>query len=196
MRQKSDFFDIFLKFQKSVENQFSKKIKIFQCVGGGEYQSKHFVQHLENCGKQRELSCPGTLEQNGVAERKHRHIVETGLTMIFHANIPKILWVEAFSTATFLINRLPSKVLAMDSPFYKLHNRHPDYSILKVFGPRCFPYLKDKTSNKFHHKSYPCVFIGYSPIHKEFRCYHPSSRKVFISRHVVFDENTITCANS
>lgn len=98
LKKKSEFFTTFLKFQSLVENQFSRKIKIFQSDGGGEFQSAKFIEHLEQCGIQRQVSCPSTPEQNGVAERKHRHIVETGLTMLFHATLPRFLWVEAFLT--------------------------------------------------------------------------------------------------
>ncbi|GKV27237.1 hypothetical protein SLEP1_g36430 [Rubroshorea leprosula] len=60
-----------------VANQFHKSIKIFQCDGGGEFSSSAFIKHLEDYGIKQQVSCPGTPEQNGVAERKHRHIVET-----------------------------------------------------------------------------------------------------------------------
>uniref|UniRef100_A0A2N9F7M8 Reverse transcriptase Ty1/copia-type domain-containing protein n=1 Tax=Fagus sylvatica TaxID=28930 RepID=A0A2N9F7M8_FAGSY len=73
----------------------------------------------------------GTPEQNGIAERKHRHIVETGLTMLLHAQLPKYLWVDAFTTAVYLINRLPSSVIQMQTPFYKLYGTHPTYASLK-----------------------------------------------------------------
>uniref|UniRef100_A0A2N9GBB0 Integrase catalytic domain-containing protein n=1 Tax=Fagus sylvatica TaxID=28930 RepID=A0A2N9GBB0_FAGSY len=74
----------------------------------------------------------GTPEQNGIAERKHRHIVETGLTMLLHAQLPKYLWVDAFTTAVYLINRLPSSVIQMQTPFYKLYGTHPTYASLKL----------------------------------------------------------------
>ncbi|OIT38994.1 hypothetical protein A4A49_56276, partial [Nicotiana attenuata] len=69
------------------------------------------------------------------------------------------------------------------------HSRiiNPDYNTLKVFGCRCFPYLKGHNKNKFQPKTFPCVFIGYSLLHKGYRCYHAQSRKVFISRRVIFD---------
>jgi transposase InsO family protein len=89
LKKKSDFFSTFLIFQHMVENQFGSKIKIFQCDGGGEFELKDFLSHLETNGIVRHVSCPGTPEQNGVAERKHGHIVETGLTMLFHAQLPK-----------------------------------------------------------------------------------------------------------
>uniref|UniRef100_A0A2N9I9N7 CCHC-type domain-containing protein n=1 Tax=Fagus sylvatica TaxID=28930 RepID=A0A2N9I9N7_FAGSY len=146
-------------------------------------------------GKAPHVSCPGTPEQNGVAERKHRHIVETGLTMLFHARLPKNLWIEAFMTAVYLINRLPSSTIAMATPFFKLHGVNPDYNSLKVFGCRCFPYLRDYAKNKFEPKSYPCIFLGYSPIHKGYRCLHPPTKRVYLSRHVVFDEDIFPYAD-
>ncbi|RVX21294.1 Retrovirus-related Pol polyprotein from transposon RE1 [Vitis vinifera] len=65
--------------------------------------------------------CPYTPSQNGIAERKHRHVTETGLTLMFHARVPLSLWVEAFSTAVFLINRLPSPSLAGKTPYELLN---------------------------------------------------------------------------
>ncbi|KAH0764298.1 hypothetical protein KY285_000169 [Solanum tuberosum] len=88
-------------------------LKSLKFDGGGEFIQTDFIKHLEDCGIVRHISCPNTPEQNGVAERKHRHIVETGLTLLLHANLPLFLWVEAFVTAVFLINRLPSSVLKM-----------------------------------------------------------------------------------
>ena len=78
-----------------METQLERKIKIFQFDGGGEFALKLFINHLQICGITQHVSCPCTLEQNGVVERKHRHISETTLTMMFHAKIPLSLWVEA-----------------------------------------------------------------------------------------------------
>ncbi|KAH9669465.1 retrovirus-related pol polyprotein from transposon RE1 [Citrus sinensis] len=189
LKNKSDLFDVFIKFQKQVENRFDKRIKIFQSDGGGEFISNEFQSHLSQCGIQHQLSCPATPEQNGVAERKHRHIVETGLTMLFHANMPLQYWVDAFSTAVYVINKLPSSTLNMKTPFYKLFGINFDYRGLRSFGCRCFPYLRIYRKNKFSPKTYPCVFIGYSPSHKGYRCLYPPTNKVYISRHVIFDEN-------
>ena len=195
LKHKSDFFKTFLSFQRMVENQFNSKIKIFQCDGGGEFELQEFLTHLDTNGIVKHVSCPGTPEQNGIAERKHRHLVETGLTMLLHAQLPQYLWVDAFTTAVYLINRLPSSVLQMKTSFYKLYGTHPTYASLKVFGCRCFPYLRDYSKNKFGAKSYPCVFLGYSPTHKGYRCLHPPSKRVYLSRHVVFDETIFPYAN-
>lgn len=82
------------------------------------------------------------------------------MTMLFHSGLPKFLWVEAFTTATFLINRLSSS-LNIGTPYYRLHGSHPNYSILRVFGSRCYLYTWDTKTNKFDVKIVPCIFIGY-----------------------------------
>ena len=90
-----------------VEKQFSKEVKIFKCDGGGKFIQTDLIQHLEDQVIVRYVSCPNTPSQNGVAEIKHRHIVETGLALLLHANLHLFLWVEAFLTVVFLIYRLP-----------------------------------------------------------------------------------------
>lgn len=135
-----------------VERQFERKIKIFQSDGGGEFQKSEFLMHLSENGIVHQMSCPKTPEQNGVVERKHRHVVEHGLALLFHANVPKKYWVDAFMTSVFLINRTPSEKLKMKSPFSLLFGKEPDYSSLRVFGSRCFPYLREYAKNKFEPK--------------------------------------------
>ena len=78
---------------------------------------------MEDNGIVRHISCLKTPEQNGVAERKHRHLVETDLNLLLHANLPLFLWVEAFLTTIFLINRLSSLVLKMVTPFVRLYRK-------------------------------------------------------------------------
>ena len=104
LKRKSDFYQIFLTFQAMVEKQFQKKIQVFHSDNGGEFSKQEFIDHLLHHGIIHLLSCPGTPEQNSVAERKHRHVVELGLAMMLHVSIPKKFWVEAFLTSTFLIN--------------------------------------------------------------------------------------------
>uniref|UniRef100_A0A2N9EXT0 Uncharacterized protein n=1 Tax=Fagus sylvatica TaxID=28930 RepID=A0A2N9EXT0_FAGSY len=131
---------------------------------------------------------------NSVAERKHRHVVELGLAMLLHASAPKYLWVEAFLTATFLINRLPSPSLGMHSPCFLLHQKKPTYDFLRTFGSQCFPYLRSYAKDKLEPRSLPCIFVGYSDKHKGYRCLHLSTGRVYTSRHVVFDETSFPFA--
>ncbi|PRQ50961.1 putative RNA-directed DNA polymerase [Rosa chinensis] len=125
-----------------------------------------------------------------MAERKHRHIIELTRTLFAQSSLPFKFWVEVVQTSVFLINRLPASSLNFDSPFQKLFHNAPDYYFLKSYGCACYPWLKPYSSHKFDSRSRRCVFIGYGTQHKGYRCLDPVSGKVYISRHVTFDENT------
>ncbi|KAF7151058.1 hypothetical protein RHSIM_Rhsim02G0101600 [Rhododendron simsii] len=105
---KSDVFNIFSKFQAMVERQFSSKIKSVQTDWGGEFRKLN--SYFATLGILHRLPCPHTHEQNGSIERRHRHVVETGLALLAHASIPHKYWQFAFETAVYLINRMPSRV--------------------------------------------------------------------------------------
>ena len=154
--------------QRYIDTQFSSKIKSFQCDGGTEFTNNKFQSHLQYCGIVLLLACPYTPSQNGIAERKHRHVTETGLTLMFHALVLLSLWVEAFSTTVFLINRLPSSLLDGKTPYELFFGKQPDYSMLLTFRCLCFPHLKDYSPNKLSPKSASCIFLGYSTLHKGF----------------------------
>ncbi len=84
---------------------------------------------------------------------------------------------------------MPTPLLKNNSPFAVLFNSQPDYSSLRVFGCACWPNLRPYTSNKLQPRSMECIFLGCSPIHKGYKCYHVSSSRIYISRDVVFNEN-------
>ena len=154
---------------------------------GGEYQklnaffTKIGISHL--------VSCPHAHQQNGAAERKHRHIVEVGLALLSHAHMPLKFWDEAFLTATYLINRLPSKVINFFTPLERLFKQQPDYNWLHIFGCACWPNLRPYNSHKLQFRSKRCAFLGYSNLHKGYKCLDISSGRVYISRDVIFDES-------
>lgn len=190
LKFKSDFFSVFKILQSLVETQLQQRILQFQCDGGGEFVSSAFLSHLAERGIKQLMSCPHTPQQNGVSERKHRHITELGTTLMFCSKVPQQLWVEAFFTANFLGNLLPSSVLNDRlSPYEALHGKAPDYTSLRAFGCKCFPYLRPYMKNKLDPKSLVSVFLGYNEKYKGYRCFYPPTGKVFISRHVLFDES-------
>jgi hypothetical protein len=103
--------------------------------------------------------------------------------------MPLKFWDEAFLTATYLINLLPSKVINFDTPIQRLLKETPDYSSLRVFGCACWPNLRPYNAHKLSFRSTRCVFLGYSSRHKGFKCLEPSTGRVYISRDVTFDES-------
>jgi transposase InsO family protein len=87
LHTKSEVYECFIKFKLLVEKQFSSSIKQLQSDGGGEYTSLHFQAFLTKHGILHRKSCPYTSQQNGLAEKKLRHILETGLTLLAHSHL-------------------------------------------------------------------------------------------------------------
>ena len=162
LRFKSDVFHIFQQYKALVENLFSSKIQQLQSDNGGEYLSNDFKSFLTKHGIHHRLACPYTSQQNGIAERKHRHIQETGLTLLAKAHLPNKYWTDAFLTVIFLINRLPTKVLHNLSPYFVLHKNMPSYTSLRTFGCTCYPYLRPYENHKLSFRSKQCIFLGYA----------------------------------
>ena len=181
LKLKSDFYDTFIQFQNFVENQYSTRIKIFQSDGGAEFTSNCFKAHLRTSRIHHQLSCPYTPAQNDCVERKHCHVTETGLAMLFHSHTSPRFWVDAFSIATYIINRLPTPLLKGKSPFELLYGSPPNYENFHPFGCRVYPCLRDYMPTKFSPHSIPCIFMGYRSFYKGFRCLDPTTSKLYIT---------------
>jgi hypothetical protein len=108
LETKSEVCATFLRFKQLVETYFTTKIVFVQSDNGGEFSP--LKTSLTSMGIQYRLSCPHTHHQMRTIEIKHRHIVETRLSLLVTASIPLTFWDSAFETATYLVNRLPSKV--------------------------------------------------------------------------------------
>jgi len=142
------------------------------------------------------LICPHTHEQNGTVERRHRHIIEIGLTLLGQCSALLRFWNYAFESSVYLINRMPTLVLQNTSLFGCLFRRTPDYTFLCTFGCLCFPFLRPYHAHKLDFRSSPCVFLGYSSSHLGYRCLDLESDRIYVSRHVHFHENIFPFAKS
>lgn len=110
------------------------------------------------------------VQQNGFVERKHRHIVKTRLALLAQASLPFTYWADAFDIVVYLINLLSSPKLDNKTLFYNVYHRDLDYHFLKVFRCECFPNLRPYNQCKLNYHSTSCLFLGYSSIHKEYKC--------------------------
>lgn len=137
---------------------------------------------------------PTYLEQNGCAERKHRHIVETTRSLLTHASIPLSFWPRAFEHVVYTINRLPLSYVHNRTPYEVLFQAKPYFHDLRIFGCLCYPWLKLYAKNKLdsHFKAY--IFLGHSKVHKGNKCFDISSQKLYISRRVIFCEQVFLFA--
>jgi hypothetical protein len=143
-----------------------------------------------------QFSYPGAHAQNGIAERKHHHILETSRPLLLSSELPPHFWAEAISTAVFLINRQPSSVLHRCTPYERLFGHSSHYSHLRCFRCVCFVLLPPRERTKLTAQSVECVFLGYSTEHKGYRCYDPVACRMRISQDVTFDESHSYCPHS
>ncbi|WZZ44914.1 hypothetical protein YC2023_041173 [Brassica napus] len=185
---KDRVLDAFKNFQSYVTNHYNAKIKIFRSDNGGEYTGQAFKLHLSQHGILHQTSCPYTPQQNGVAERKNRHLMEVARSMMFQTNVPKKFWSDAVTTACYLINRTPTLILQGLSPFEVLNRYKPSLEHMKIFRCLCFVMVPGELRNKLEARSSKAMFVGYSSSQKGYKCYDPNTRRVLVSREVKFVE--------
>ncbi|CAL9245815.1 unnamed protein product [Arabidopsis halleri] len=196
LRRKSETFSKFLHFSAHIATQFKAQIKNFQCDngGGGEYNNTQFHSHFATHGINVRFSCPHSSQQNGKSERMIRTINNAIRTLLFQARLPPSYWVEALHAAVHVLNITPSKAIHNQIPFQLLFQKQPTYEHLRVFGCLCFPNINHSNLTKLSARSTPCLFLGYPSQHRGYRCMDLKTRKIIISRHVIFDETKFPAA--
>nr|XP_016480837.1 PREDICTED: uncharacterized protein LOC107801933 [Nicotiana tabacum] len=132
-------------------------------------------------------SCPYTPQQNGIVERKHRHILDTTRALKFQGSIPMKCWGICVNVAVYLINRFPSKTLGGKVPFELLHCRKASLLHLRVIGCLCYATNLPK-EEKFTERAKTSVLMGYSATQKGYILLDLQTRQLFTSRDVVFRE--------
>ncbi|KAG6500760.1 hypothetical protein ZIOFF_040613 [Zingiber officinale] len=188
VKHKSETFSIFLDFKKIVEGELGRKIKTLRTDNGGKFCSNEFLSFCRDNGIKRELSCLDTPQQNGVAERKIRHLVETCKSWLHAKKLPKELWAEGMNCATHVINRAPLSSTNNKAPYELLYGVKPNVKHFRVFGSLCYVHLQDSQRSKLDAKAVKCVFVGYDERRKGWRCLDPTTNKCVVSRNVIFDE--------
>ena len=113
---------------------------------------------------------------------------------MFHMNVPKYLWRDAILTSCYLINRMPTRVLHYETPLQTLKHIFPNTRLtsdlpLKIFGCTVFVHVPAHFRSKFDPRAEKCIFLGYAPNKKGYKCFNPTTRKIYVSMDVNFLEN-------
>ena len=144
---------------------------------------------MHSYGTVHHLTCPGTSQQNGRAERKLRHILDTVRALLLFAKVPAPFWGEVALHAVHAINRILSPVIHNQTPYEHLFGSPLDCRHLRSFGSACFVLLQPHEHNKLEPRSRFCCFPGYGETQKEYRCYDLVSHRLRVSCNVVFWEH-------
>ncbi|GJV35730.1 retrovirus-related pol polyprotein from transposon TNT 1-94 [Tanacetum coccineum] len=152
LKNKAEVYDRFTAFYAMIQTQFQKSIQVVRSDNGGEYMNSQMNLFFQSKGIVHQTTCPHTPEQNGVAERKNRLLLEMTRALIIESNAPNFFWPEALATATYLINRLPTKILKMKTPLETLSEYHTLPQVLtlepKVFGCTVFAHIPKSYRDK------------------------------------------------
>ncbi|KAH9754460.1 hypothetical protein KPL71_015451 [Citrus sinensis] len=187
LKTKDEVLEKFKRWKVLVENQTNLKVKVLRTDNGLEYCNKLFEDYCENNGILRHKTVTYTPQQNGLAERMNRTLMEKVRCLLIHSKLPKTLWAEALNTACYLVNRSPSTAIGCKTPMELWLGRVADYSKLRIFGCEAYAHVKQR---KLEARALKCRFLGYPEGVKGYRlwCTDFKPPKCIISRDVTFNE--------
>ncbi|CAI7746426.1 unnamed protein product, partial [Closterium sp. NIES-53] len=154
---------------------------------GGEFSSDLLRDFCRGEGITQSFMLPDSPQQNGIAERRIGLVMEVARTSMIHAVAPHFLWPFAVRYAAHQLNLWPRVSLPETSPTLRWTGKVGDASVFRVWGSRAF--VRDTSAVKLSARAIPCVFLGFVPDVPGWQFYHPTSRRVFPSQDVTFDES-------
>ncbi|KAI5324552.1 hypothetical protein L3X38_033625 [Prunus dulcis] len=192
LKNKHDVASILPEFYTMVSTKFHARVKVFRTDNGGEYVNNTLASFFLAQGIIHQMTTPFTPLQNGVSERKNRQLLEVARSFMLDMSVSHHLWGHAVLSATYLINRTPSRVLDFKTPHDVFGDHVFPVSISKlppkVFRCVVYVHVYSHQRSKLDHCALRCVFIGYSSTQKGYKCYHPPTQKVHVTLDVTFHE--------
>ena len=189
LKEKSEAFVKFKSFKALAEQETKKVITTFRSDRGGEFTSREFDDFCSKNGIKRHLTAPYSPQQNGVVERRNRTLLEMTRSILKHMNVPNRFWGEAVRHATYLMNRITTRSLQGMTPYEALREKKPSLTHLRVFGCVCHAKTDSVGRKKLDDRSKILVHLGTEPGSKAYRLFDPLSRRIVVSRDVIFEEN-------
>uniref|UniRef100_A0A6N2M754 Retrovirus-related Pol polyprotein from transposon TNT 1-94 n=1 Tax=Salix viminalis TaxID=40686 RepID=A0A6N2M754_SALVM len=205
LHDKAESVNVLKLFIDEVERQLEKKVKVVRSDRGGEFYGRFtesgqcpgpFAKLLESKGIYAQYTMPGTPQQNGVAVRRNRTLMEMVRSMLSNCKLPMSLWIYALKTATYILNRVPSKAVPM-TPFELFKGRKPSLRHLRVWGCPAEVKPYNPHEKKLDSRTVSGYFIGYPEKSKGFVFYCPShSTRIVETGNARFIENGETSGSS
>ena len=189
-KSERDVLETFKEFHAMAERQSGAKLKVIRTDNGKEYVNRGFEGYLKQHGIRHQTTNDYTPEQNGMAERANRSIVERAKCMLFEAGLSKAFWAEAVSTAVYLLNRSPTHGHDV-TPEEAWSGRKPNLSHVRVFGTKAMVFIPKQKRRKWDPKSHECILTGFDEATKGYRLYDEKSRRIIKSREVTFIDEMV-----
>ncbi|XP_058192064.1 uncharacterized protein LOC131309447 [Rhododendron vialii] len=186
--RKSEVFDKFKEFKTLVEKQSAHYIKMLRSDHGGEYTSDAFENFCKEHGIKHQLTPSYTPQLNGVAERKNRTILDMARSMLKEKRLPREFWAEAVACVVYLLNRCPTKSVRFKTLEEAWNSFKPSVSHLRVYGCIAYAKIPEARRTRLNDKGEKGIFLGYGNRIMGYKLYIPLTKKVFMSRDVIFEE--------
>ncbi len=208
MKAKSETFKCFKRFHVYAEkhtgariesvnvikrtSKTAEELKTLRIDNGGEYISNEFKSYLQEHGIQHQLTVAYTPQQNGVAERMNRTLMDCVRSLLYTAKLDKKFWAEALSNAVYIRNRMVSRSLPKNiTPYERWKGSKPDLSHIRIFGCQCCFVLPKVEVRKLDARSKERIMMGYSTQSKGYKIWDTESTKLIVSRDVTFNEKSV-----
>nr|GEX56902.1 hypothetical protein [Tanacetum cinerariifolium] len=180
---------IFKNFINLVENQLNKKVKAIRCDNGTEFKNAHMIELCGSKWIKREYSNPRTPQQNRIAERKNRTLIEAARTMLADYKLPTMFWTKAVRTACYVLNRVFITSPHNKTPYALLTGNIPTVSHFKPFGCHVTILNTSDHLGKFDGKADEGYIVGYSASNKAYRVYNVPNKRVQETMNLWFIED-------
>ncbi|GJU09225.1 putative ribonuclease H-like domain-containing protein [Tanacetum coccineum] len=178
LEHKDETYPILKDFINLVENQLNKKLKAIRCDNGTEFKNGKLIKLCGEKGIKRDYSNARTPQQNGVAERKNRTLIEAARTMLADSKLPTMFWTEAVSTACYVLNRVLVTSPHNKTPYALLTGKTPSISHFKPFGCHVTILNTSDHLGKFDRKADEGYLVGYSTSNRAYRVYNMANKRV------------------
>nr|GFC45308.1 hypothetical protein [Tanacetum cinerariifolium] len=183
-------------FILGLENLLSLKVKVIRCDNGTEFKNSDLNQFCGLKGIKREFNVPRTPQQNGIAERKNRTLIEAAKTLLADSLLPIPFWAEAVNTAFYVQNRVLVTKPHDKTPYELFHGRLPCIGFMRPFGYHVTILNTLDHLGKFQGKVDEGFLVGYSVCSKAFRIFNSITHIVQETLHINFMENKPNVAGS
>ena len=189
------YFKEYVAWAENLHQAQGFRVQRVRSDNGGEFTSKEFDRYLVSKGITPERTNPKTPQQNGVAERDNRTIMENTRTMMHAAKLDKRFWAEAAYTAVYLRNLCPTKAVKGMTPVQLWSGMKPVVGHLRPFGCPAYVHVPKSNRDKLDVKSSRGIFLGYSRTSRAWRVWDIASQSIIESRDVIFEETQLGVRN-
>ena len=190
--RKSDVLAKFIEFRQYMQTQTGVSVRAIRSDNGGEYASRDMKSYCVANNVRQEFTIPHNPQQNGMAERANRTLVEMTRCMLKDSGLSKSLWAEALVTAAYVRNTISTTARPHTTPYKETFKRQFEYGRLRVFGSVCYAHVPKTKRLKFDDSGVRCRMLGYLETSKGYRLLNLETGQILHSRSVTFDETAST----